>query len=106
MPELPEVQTVADALRNMLSDATLKKIEFLWPKIAGNVPAETMANLLSGQTIRDVTRRAKYILIRFEEDMLIVHLRMEGRFYVKHETDPIEKHSHVLLYLKDGTRVE
>ncbi len=106
MPELPEVQTVADALKNMVSGATLRKIEFLWPKIAGNVPAETMANQLVGQTIRDVTRRAKYILIRFDEDTLIVHLRMEGRFYVKQETDLIEKHSHVLLYLNDGRRVE
>ena len=106
MPELPEVQTVADTLKNLLSGATLQKVTFLWPKIAGNMSAETMASLLTGQTIRDVTRRAKYILIRFDAATLIVHLRMEGRFYVKHESDPIAKHSHVLLHLHDGRRVE
>lgn len=106
MPELPEVQTVVDALRLNLSGKTIQSVDFLWGKIAGNLPSEEMRTKLEGKTIRDVSRRAKYILIHLDEGTLIVHLRMEGRFYIKSTLDEIHKHSHVMIYLKDDLRVE
>ncbi|TFG82280.1 MAG: bifunctional DNA-formamidopyrimidine glycosylase/DNA-(apurinic or apyrimidinic site) lyase [Erysipelotrichales bacterium] len=106
MPELPEVQTVVDSLRLNLNGKSILSVDFLWGKTSGNLPCAVMAQKLGGKTIREVTRRAKYILIHLDEGTLIVHLRMEGRFFVLPMQDQIRKHSHVLLYLSDGLRVE
>ena len=106
MPELPEVQTVADSLKHSLVNTTIHDVMFLWPKISGNLPSEEMTRCLVGKRILDVGRRAKYILIRLDHGTLIVHLRMEGRFYIKESTEAIHKHSHVLLHLDDERRVE
>ena len=106
MPELPEVQTVVDSLRLNLRGKTITSVDFLWERIAGNLSFHDMAAKLTGKTILDVTRRAKYILIHLDDATLIVHLRMEGRFFVKSIDEPIHKHSHVILVLREGQRVE
>ena len=36
------------------------------------------------------------------EYMWIVHLRMEGKFYVMQQNTPINKHTHVVFSLNDG----
>jgi len=106
MPELPEVQTVVDSLRLNLRGRTIISADFLWGKTSGNLTFEEMSNKLAGKTIRDVTRRAKYILIHLDDATLIVHLRMEGRFYIKQPVEEIHKHSHVLLHMSGDLRVE
>ncbi len=106
MPELPEVQTVVDALRVQLQGKSIVSVDFLWGKTSGNLPFNEMAQKLTGKEILDVSRRGKYILIHLDASTLIVHLRMEGRFYVKPIAEGIHKHSHVLLVMSDGNRVE
>jgi formamidopyrimidine-DNA glycosylase len=106
MPELPEVQTVVDALRQNLQGKTIQAVDFRWGKTSGNLPFEEMSDKLKGKMILDITRRAKYIVIHLDEGTLIVHLRMEGRFYVKSDSDEVHKHSHVLLHMSDAKRVE
>jgi formamidopyrimidine-DNA glycosylase len=106
MPELPEVQTVVDSLRLNLSGKTIRSVDFLWGKTSGNLPFDEMSNRLKDKTILDVTRRAKYILIHLDDATLIVHLRMEGRFYIKSSSDAIHKQSHVLMHMSDELRVE
>jgi formamidopyrimidine-DNA glycosylase len=106
MPELPEVQTVVDTLNLNLRGKTIEKVEFLWGKTSGNLPYVEMEEKLKGKSVVDVGRRGKHILIQLDDGTLIVHLRMEGRFYIKTSSEPIHKHSHVLLDMNDGTRVE
>src|SRR5262245_54496515 len=82
MPELPEVETVVRGLREPLVGHTLLD---MWydreSMIRTPAPAEFAARI-AGQKVTGITRRAKYIVIQLEQDLLTVHLKMTGRLYV------------------------
>jgi len=86
MPELPEVETVVRGLREPLIGRRIQKMWCDWEKtIHSPHPAEFSARII-GQTVRAIRRRAKYILIELDADVLAVHLKMSGRLYVAANT--------------------
>jgi len=67
-----------------------------WP-----VPAGLEAQV-AGQTIIDVGRRGKYLLIHLPAGTLILHLGMSGSLRVLPATAPPERHDHLDVVLDDG----
>ena len=62
-----------------------------------------MNELLCGQTIRTVERRAKYLLISTgDETLLIIHLGMTGNLGIFPQHSPIKTHDHVRWHLDNG----
>ncbi|WP_438433080.1 DNA-formamidopyrimidine glycosylase [Gorillibacterium sp. sgz500922] len=106
MPELPEVETVVRTLNRLVAGKTIDRVSVLLPRIIRR-PAEpeAFAAALSGQTIQRIERRAKFILFRLDGLTLISHLRMEGRYGVYRADEPVEKHTHVIFHLTDGTEL-
>lgn len=82
MPELPEVETVVRALRAPLIGRTITALHVAWPRTLHAPQAPIFAARIAGQTVQEVQRRAKYILVQLTHDTLIIHLRMTGRLYV------------------------
>jgi formamidopyrimidine-DNA glycosylase len=82
MPELPEVETVVRGLRAPLIGRTVQGIWHDWHRTLRTPGADEFAARIHGQTFRAIERRAKYILCRLDEDLLVVHLKMTGRLYV------------------------
>jgi formamidopyrimidine-DNA glycosylase len=77
MPELPEVEWAARALRDAINGRTLRSIEWLHPSLARTAPITTTA--VVGQRVVAVERVAKWQEIRFANGAaLIVHFRMTG----------------------------
>lgn len=105
MPELPEVETVRRGLQKLVLGQKIARVEVLYPKmIVGD--ADDFRAKLKDQTLENIQRRGKYLLFRFSNDLTVVsHLRMEGKFYVKEATDPVDKHTHVIFYLTDGRQL-
>lgn len=97
MPEAPEVQTVLSTLQNQIQNKTIEEVEVYYPKIIedGNV------NKLVGQTFHEFKRIGKYLIFRMDDVDFIVHLRMEGKFYIFDEKRQ-DKHIHAVLKLSDG----
>ena len=88
MPELPEVQAHAERLTEQFAGAVLTRfvpLNFTALKTAVPPPAEAY-----GHPLRDVGRRGKYLLLRFEPVTFIVHLMQGGRLLVdqKQSTKP------------------
>lgn len=101
MPELPEVETTARALRPVLrgrkvSTVVIRNRRLRWP-----VPAD-LEDSLSGARVLDVTRRAKYLLIRTNRGTLIVHLGMSGSFCIVPREKPPGKHDHIDIVTDRG----
>ncbi len=105
MPELPEVETVRRGLQKLVLGQKIARVEVLYPKmIVGD--ADDFRAKLKDQTLENIQRRGKYLLFRFSNGLTVVsHLRMEGKFYVKEATDPVDKHTHVIFYLTDGRQL-
>jgi formamidopyrimidine-DNA glycosylase len=68
------------------------------------VPRE-LPRLITGATIRAVTRRAKYLLVDCGSGTLILHLGMSGRLWVVTDGAPAMRHDHFDLELDSGAVV-
>ncbi|MBY0085555.1 DNA-formamidopyrimidine glycosylase [Brevibacillus brevis] len=106
MPELPEVETVVRTLRGLVTGKTIERVSVHLARIVRQPDdVEAFKSLLVGQTIQDIQRRAKFIQFFLNEDVLVSHLRMEGRYGVYQADDPVEKHTHVVFHFTDGTEL-
>jgi formamidopyrimidine-DNA glycosylase len=103
MPELPEVETIRQTLKLHVVGRTIAKIDLYYDKIIKGIsPAEFVRKLI-GQTIRDMQRYGKYLFFVFDDETLVSHLRMEGKYFLKPAADQIEKHEHIVFTFTDGT---
>lgn len=93
MPELPEVETVVRGLRPLLLGRTITHLNILWTRTIHSPAPNEFVSLVAGQTVQDVSRRAKYIVITLTDITLLIHLKMTGRLYVvpKSATDEADK---------------
>ena len=101
MPELPEVETTRRGIADIVTGTRIEGVVVRNPSLRWPVP-DTLPQLLQGQTVRQLQRRAKYLLFGFDHGSLIVHLGMSGSLRVVTAARPVEKHDHVDLQLEDG----
>lgn len=99
MPELPEVKTVAKALKKSILNKRITNIIIKYDKIidSGSIDLKE----LIGSEILDIETRGKYLIFHLNNYFLISHLRMEGKYFVKTKSDPIEKHEHIIIEMGD-----
>ena len=83
MPELPEVETVVREIRPALLNRRIISAKFSVPRQLQPQTPRSIAQAVRDHTILDVQRRGKYILLRLDRGLLLVHLRMTGRLYVR-----------------------
>ena len=111
MPELPEVETIARALRqgerggSSILNRSVLSAEVLWARSIAEPAADLFSQRITGQTILDVGRRGKYIQIQLNRGALLIHLRMSGDLLVMPETEPVGPHDRVLLHLDQDMRL-
>lgn len=101
MPELPEVETTRRGVEphsrgRRVLQVVVRDARLRWP-VAGDLPGA-----VTGQRVRAVERRAKYILFRLERGTLMVHLGMSGSLRVVAPGAPPGIHDHVDLVLEGG----
>jgi len=106
MPELPEVETIANGLNSRVAGDT---IESVW---LGKKPeplkssAKEIARTLDGARIQKVHRVGKHIVFDLKRDkepaQWIVHLGMSGRMLVAEPDAEIAKHTHAIAKLASG----
>lgn len=112
MPELPEVETIVRAMKfggrggSPLIGLTVDRVDLLWPRTLAVPQDATALQQLTGQKIIDITRRGKFIWLKFEQTYLFFHLRMSGDIRVvsnlqNHAADLIEKHDRFVIYFKE-----
>ncbi|MGI6413127.1 MAG: bifunctional DNA-formamidopyrimidine glycosylase/DNA-(apurinic or apyrimidinic site) lyase [Syntrophomonadaceae bacterium] len=98
MPELPEVETIKNSLQSIVGekvsqiDVRRKDIIRLQEYEPGKV---------TGSPISAVTRRGKYLVISFKNQLyLVIHLGMSGRIYLQGSDQPVDlPHVHLIVHL-------
>ncbi len=84
MPELPEVETIARYLRQGTAGAPgligrrAAGVQLLWPRSLESPSQVELQARLPGQVLQSITRRGKFLLLNFDPDTLLFHLRMSG----------------------------
>lgn len=81
MPELPEMQALAERLDTVLRGARLKQATPLG--FSGLKTYEPAPSSVVGEPVTGVGRRAKYLAIAFESARVVIHLSQGGRVDVE-----------------------
>ncbi|MGE0002974.1 MAG: DNA-formamidopyrimidine glycosylase [Candidatus Izemoplasmatales bacterium] len=103
MPELPEVETVRRVLAIQLIGKTIQSSTIRYEKMIKRTSLVDFQSRMVGKKVDSISRKGKYLLFHLGIETLVVHLRMEGKFYLKHPEDVWEKHEHLELAFTDGT---
>ena len=78
MPELPDLDVVADALHAALAGRPVASARAIMPLAVRGTPAELEA--LAGQRVARVARVGKFLDLRLERDRVVVNPMLTGRF--------------------------
>jgi len=101
MPELPEVEITRQGLAPELEGQRIARVILRRPDLRWPIPPE-IAELLPGQEILAVRRRAKYLLLDLAPGSALLHLGMSGSLRVLAGGTPPGPHDHVDFALDSG----
>src|SRR5258708_1094206 len=106
MPELPEVETIANGVHARVHGQTIRSV---WtsnkPQTFKSQPDE-IVEVLTGSRIERVHRVGKTIVVDLSRKKknahFLVHLGMTGRLLVSTPDPPVPPHTHAILTLSSG----
>ena len=99
MPELPEVETVKNALSKVVVGAKVTNVFTGEKKLRIPFP-NNFKKILIGRAFSKPFRRAKYCLLPIGNfEFLIIHLGMSGKIRILNFNPPPEKHDHLIISL-------
>ena len=115
MPELPEVETIANGVDARVRGARIVSVWTSGKPQTFKSPESEIEEVLTGATIDRVRRVGKTIVMTLERDAdggaspvpaeFLVHLGMTGRLLVAEGDVPLPAHTHAVLALADGREV-
>ena len=114
MPELPEVETVANGVNARVRGQHITGVWTSGKPQTFKSPESEIAEVLTGAAISGVRRVGKTIVMTLERDSgggapvtaeFLVHLGMTGRLLVSHAGVPLPPHTHAVLTLGDGREI-
>ena len=101
MPELPEVETTRRGIEPHVAGRRIEAVEIHEARLRWPV-APHLAEMVRGQKIEAVERRAKYLLLRLTRGTLMLHLGMSGSLRVLPANTPRLTHDHIDIRLDTG----
>jgi formamidopyrimidine-DNA glycosylase len=104
MPELPEVETIKEDLRQLVVGSRIEGAEALDPALAEQPSTEDFVRRLGGVRITGARRRAKHLIVELDSgDSLVFQLKIGGQLLLVPPVD--EPRTSLMLVLRlDGDR--
>lgn len=106
MPELPEVETVKNALLKAVDKANITKVSIYNNRFRKIIP-DDFARRIEGTQIAAIRRKAKYLLLELDNGLSVIwHLGMSGKVKISDfPPEKKEKHDHVMIETDKATLV-
>lgn len=103
MPELPEVETIKNAIKKSIGYSNIVKVNVNNNRLREKIP-EDFVQTIENTKITNFQRIAKYIVIDLNNGQSIIcHLGMSGRIKICDELpQPLAKHDHVIIETSTG----
>lgn len=103
MPEAPEVEAVVRALLPIVLRQTIRRCRVIHPIAVKPQSPVTLAKVLRGNRIEEVTRIGKYLIFRLARGILTFHFKFDGQILIFDAAVPRGVHVDVLLALNKVT---
>lgn len=103
MPELPEVETIRRDLMSVVRGRRITGVTLVEPLVVKHPDPGAFVGGLAGQTIDEVERRAKYLLLHLRSgSSWVVHLMLEGQFFYQPAGTALASDIKLVVQLDDG----
>jgi len=100
MPELPEVETIRQQLKEKILGKEIEEVIVKDKRSIKGISKNKFIKKVTHQKFMDILRRGKVLIFKLKENLfIVVHLRLTGWFILSKE---IEKFSRVIFKLSDG----
>jgi formamidopyrimidine-DNA glycosylase len=105
MPELPEVEVLAQYLRPLLRGKTIQDVTVRRSKVLRPTPPREFRRILAGATFTGLARRGKYLRFQLQGRhagqpvTLLGHLGMTGRMFLADKRERLPTHAAVVFDL-------
>jgi len=101
MPELPEVETTRAGIEPHIRDQRItavhiREFQLRWPI------SPDLGQNITGKVVREVKRRAKYLLLDTQQGQIMMHLGMSGSLRILVKDTPAQTHDHVDFVFSNG----
>jgi formamidopyrimidine-DNA glycosylase len=107
MPELPDLEIVAEFLNHRLGCARIEEVQVLKPIVVRDLSGAGFVPRLSGQCVEAVSRRGKFLLLRFASgDWLVINPMRAGRLRYLAPGERVAGKPFLALRFADGARLE
>jgi len=94
MPELPEVETTRRGIEPHIVGKKVRSLVVRQSSLRWPIP-DDLGNHIVNKKLLGITRRGKYLLLRFLNGHLIIHLGMSGSLRIIEDSARPKKHDHV-----------
>jgi len=106
MPELPEVETIKEDLRELVVGSTIEAAEVLDSALVEQPSAEEFARRLEGVRIEGARRRAKHLIVELDTgDALVFQLKIGGQLLLVPPVEEPHTALMLVLHLDGGERL-
>lgn len=103
MPELPEVETIKNALVPIVVGQSFLDAEIFWKKVLSKPALPEFRQQLIGQEIIRLSRRGKYFLFELSKHQtMVLHLKMTGVLLLKPASEGPGKYTTVIFRFDGG----
>lgn len=103
MPELPEVETIKEAMQKSVEGAFIESVCVLRRDLRLPVPPD-FEEKITGKKIKRLYRIAKYAIMELQDGYSVVwHFGMSGKIKISQDENPeLKKHDHVIIKTNKG----
>jgi formamidopyrimidine-DNA glycosylase len=109
MPELPEVETVANGVHDRTHGQTIRSVWTSDKPQTFKSPPDQIVETLTGSRIDRVHRVGKTVVMDVTRNrkpaQFLIHLGMTGRLLVSSPDTPVPPHTHAVLTLSGGSEL-
>jgi formamidopyrimidine-DNA glycosylase len=106
MPELPEVETIKNDLRELVVGARIESAEVLDPALVEQPSLEEFVRGLEGVRITGARRRAKHLIVELDSaDYLVFQLKIGGQLLLVPPVEEPRTALMLVLHLDDDRRL-
>lgn len=106
MPELPEVETVKRIIEPQIRGLKITGVDVCNRQIIAHPTQDEFVEILLGRIFVGMERRGKFLIFLMDNgDKMILHLRMTGQLLVTEQDYLLEKHTHLIIHLKNGKQI-
>ena len=98
MPELPEVEVVKDGLQEIVG-LNILDVKIFNKNSLSNILEKNFHKKIKNKKILEIFRRGKFLVFKFSNFFLTIHLKMAGKLILKSHLQKTSKHERIRFYL-------